>query len=252
MQFLAQVLIFSLVGVAVWGLSRVLRCNVALPDIPNAKKSSYGALGAVGISMAPAYLLMVRQRLLHGATSDYAPRFEHVSALWPQLLLVLIYVVPAGVFMIRNRESLRTTGISTRNLWQSLLIGAGLALLTFYFRPGGLMAKVQGIQARHGVALVFFAGVGFGEEFLFRGYLQNRLAAWLGRWPGWVAASVAMAIVHLPHRSLIQGMSFGVALVDTLALIPVSLLMGFVMLRTQNIVAPGLFHTFADWVNTLK
>jgi len=27
--------------------------------------------------------------------------------------------------------------------------------------------------------------------------------------------------------------------------------MGYVMLRTENVVAPGLFHTFANWVNPL-
>ena len=41
------------------------------------------------------------------------------------------------------------------------------------------------------------------------------------------------------------------AIAATSALLPVSLLMGFVMLRVGNVVAPGLFHTFANWANTL-
>jgi len=56
------------------------------------------------------------------------------------------------------------------------------------------------------------------------------------------------ALVHLPHRMLIGGMSFPDALAATLALIPVSLLMGFVMLRAGSVVSSGLFHTFANWV----
>jgi membrane protease YdiL (CAAX protease family) len=31
-------------------------------------------------------------------------------------------------------------------------------------------------------------------------------------------------------------------------LIPISLLLGFIMLRTDNIAAPAIYHTFADWV----
>jgi len=34
-------------------------------------------------------------------------------------------------------------------------------------------------------------------------------------------------------------------------LIPISLFLGYVMLRTENIVTPTLAHTFADWVGTL-
>ncbi|MDX9851718.1 MAG: hypothetical protein RBT01_14510 [Anaerolineaceae bacterium] len=41
------------------------------------------------------------------------------------------------------------------------------------------------------------------------------------------------------------------ALLSSAALIPISLFVGFVMLRTGNIVAPGLAHTFANWIDTL-
>jgi len=47
-------------------------------------------------------------------------------------------------------------------------------------------------------------------------------------------------------------MGFLEAFADSAALIPVSLLMGFIMLRTRNLIASGLFHTFANWVNQLK
>lgn len=98
---------------------------------------------------------------------------------------------------------------------------------------------------------MFYVFVGFGEDFLFRGYLQNRLIAWLATWQGWRLASVSMAFGHLPHRRLIEGMSLSGAFASSAAPAPVSLLIGFVMLQTGNLIAPGLFHTFVNWVNTL-
>jgi membrane protease YdiL (CAAX protease family) len=202
--------------------------------------------------MAIIDLLMLRQYRQHGPTPGSAPTFTQLTDLVPQIVVLAAYVVPAAIFMLISRERLASVGITTRSLWQAVLIGLGLALLTFYFQPGGFWAKIGKAHAQHAIAFVFYAFVGFGEEFLFRGYLQTRLVAWLGAWQGWVLASVSMALVHYPHRWLIEGQSAGAAAVSSLALVPVSLLMGFVMLRTGNIVAPGLFHTFANWVNTLR
>jgi membrane protease YdiL (CAAX protease family) len=93
--------------------------------------------------------------------------------------------------------------------------------------------------------------VGFAEEFAFRGYLQTRLVAWLGRWPGWVLASVLMALAHAVQRLTVGGMPPLDALSSSASLIPISLFLGYVMLRTENVVAPGLAPIFADWAGTL-
>lgn len=251
-QFIIQIVAFSLIGCVVWGLSRLLRCRSFDSGIAKPRKSSLEALAAVACSMLFIYLLMLRQRLRHGPTPGSEPRFEQFSDLIPQLVVLVVYFLPAGIFMFKAREPLRSAGITRVNLWASLLVGVALAVLTFYFQPGGLLAKLGRIELRHGIALVFYGCVGFGEEFLFRGYLQNRLIAWLGKWQGWVLASTTMAIVHLPHRFLIAGQSLGDSLIASCALIPVSLLMGFIMLCVRNVVAPGMFHTFANWVNKLN
>ena len=250
-QFIVQVVLFSVIGAAVWGLSRLLRCRPVDVAIAHPKKSALQALLAVAVSSLIIGLLILRQHLLHGPTGAAGPDIREAADLVPQLVLTIAYVLPAGLFMLKARERPRTAGFTTANLWQSLVIGMGLALLTFYFRPGGIAAKLGCIEPHHAVAFVFYGFVGFGEEFLFRGYLQNRLIRWLGRWRGWVLASVIMAVVHFPHRLMIEGLAVGDAAAASLALVPVSLLMGFVMLRTQNVVASGIFHTFANWVNVL-
>jgi membrane protease YdiL (CAAX protease family) len=157
--------------------------------------------------------------------------------------------VPAGIFVFQDKESLRSVGISRANLWQATVIGTGLAALTFCFQHCGHVAKLS--RLTQAIAMVYYSFVDFGEEFLFRGYLQTRLVAWSGMAHGWIFASVLMALVHFPDR-LMQGMGFFDSFVSCIHLIPVSLLMGFVMLQTGNLLASGLYHTFMNWVKVLS
>jgi membrane protease YdiL (CAAX protease family) len=111
------------------------------------------------------------------------------------------------------------------------------------------MGRVTDVLKGAGFAdlLIILTVASFVEEVFFRGYLQSRLVAWLGHYQGWILASVIMALVHLPPQVL-SGVSFPSALASSLGVIPASLLMGFVMLRTGNAIAPSIYHTFANWV----
>ncbi|HAU36725.1 MAG TPA: hypothetical protein DCX07_03280 [Phycisphaerales bacterium] len=206
------------------------------------------ALVSVTISMTIIVLLMIRQVLRHRISEA---KIDSFADLLPQFIVLVTYGLPAAIFLIKDKERLRSVGITTHNLWQASLIGFLLAGTTLVFGEGGPEGVLHKIQPQRLLSLVYFAFVGFGEEFLFRGYLQNRAVAWLGTWRGWLLASVVMAIVHFPHRLLFGRMTVLEATIASAALIPVSLLMGFVMLRTKNIVAPGLFHTFANWTSNL-
>ncbi len=117
---------------------------------------------------------------------------------------------------------------------------------------GGAPLLARGLTANQLWALPYFAVVGFGEEFLFRGYLQTRLVAWLGQWSGWLLASIVMAMMHIGQRVASMGLTSPEAVISSALLVPISLFMGYVMLRTGNIVAPGICHTFANWVGVLS
>jgi hypothetical protein len=49
--------------------------------------------------------------------------------------------------------------------------------------------------------VVIAAGAGFGEEVLFRGFLQVALTGWLPVWGALVAASVLFGLVHALTRA---------------------------------------------------
>jgi membrane protease YdiL (CAAX protease family) len=108
--------------------------------------------------------------------------------------------------------------------WQGVL--AGLAEVTALI---GLIAAFGGYSfgsfAVHGTLMVrwlllwavLFVVVGFGEEFLFRGYVQFTLGRGLGFWPAAILLSIVFGLLHLgnPGENWVGAVSvafFGLAM----------------------------------------
>ena len=94
--------------------------------------------------------------------------------------------------------------------------------------------------------------VGFGEETIWRGYIQTRLVAHSGTVKGLIVTSVLFAVLfHFP-KSYYE--SSGV-LLEALASASIrlfsGLLFGYTMLRSQNIVPSSIFHLFWNWSGLL-
>jgi len=248
-NFVSQIIMFSIIGSVVWGMSRLLHCRPFDPGIVKPKTSSLEALVAVTCSIF--ILSLLNKQLFAGGPLESGPSFENIGILIPSIIAFSIFLLPAGIFLIKAHEPLKSVGITKTNLWQSVLIGTGLALLTFYLQYDGLLAVLKVIKPRHGISFIYFALIGFEEELLFRGYLQTRLIAWLGKWQGWLLASVIMAIAHFPIRMVIENKDLGTAFINSCSLIPASIFFGFIMLRTKNVLAPAILHTFTGWVSTL-
>lgn len=241
---------FVLIGAVTVGLCRLLKLNPVRPKIENPKRSAVCALLAVSASMFVLTILTMHSASPKSVTTTgMDPTLRLLLYLAPQLILILVYCLPMALMLRLNRETLRSAGLTASNFWKVTIIGLFLAALTLI--ASGKGGTHSSYEHNHPVAaLVYCSLVGFGEEFLFRGYLQTRLVAWLGHYQGWILTSVAMALGHVPARVFIQGSDFPHALTSSLGLIPVSLLMGFIMLRTGSIIPSGIFHTFLGWVNT--
>lgn len=100
-------------------------------------------------------------------------------------------------------------------------------------------------------AFTYSLVVGLGEELMFRGLLQLRCSIWLGQIKGLILASTIMALMNIPGRIFAVGLDPLQALVSAASLIPFSLLMGYFMLRTRNILGSSILHTIANWISVL-
>jgi membrane protease YdiL (CAAX protease family) len=238
-------------GVFVYILTKVLKLRYHGWNFPNPGQAALPALGLV-IAWMILQILFVLVFIRSGAQPpEESPEVQYnFSRFLNQAMVYLILVGPALVLMRLRKEPLASAGVSRYNLGGALLVGLILAAASF-ISSNGMQALAQGLSRNQLWALPYFAAVGFGEEFLFRGYLQIRLVAWLGQLPGWLLTSIVMAMMHIGQRVAVQGLSSPEALLSSALLIPISLFMGFVMLRTGNIIAPGIAHTFANWVGAL-
>jgi membrane protease YdiL (CAAX protease family) len=240
-QHLIQLLIFTICGLAAFGLSKLLRCRLApfacAPTTGHAWRSlvpvAITVAGFVALGLwAPPGQQDVRSGLL-------------VLTFW-QGVGFLIYVLPAGWAMLRRREPLSSAGLRRHNLWQACVIGLVVgALWCAAGTPGHKLVRL--LQGGWSLSLVFLALFGFAEEFLYRGYLQIRLISQLGVWRGWPLVSLIFAASHFPHRLIYEGLHPGQAVIGTMLVLPIALALGFVMLRTQNILAPAIFHTIINF-----
>lgn len=246
-----QLLAFLVMGGLIYELTKLLRFKYRGWLIADARRSAWAALAT---SLIPLVILavigwaMMRQAARPAPDS---PVTHTVSSVISQLIGSLVLCGPAILVLRSRRETWDSVGITSHNLSRSLLIGGLLAAFSILTCSQCLRGMATDFNANHFWALLQFSVVGISEEFLFRGYLQSRLMAWLGQWRGWLLASVLMALVHISQRMVVGGLNPTAALISSASLIPISLFLGYILIRTENIVAPAIFHTFADWVGVL-
>lgn len=96
---------------------------------------------------------------------------------------------------------------------------------------------------------LIYLTVGFGEELAYRGLLQSRIVAWLGEKQGITFTSILFSVIHIPIWI------FNGAVKDLPQLFVVvffaflmSVFLGFIYNKTQNILGVSVIHGFTDMI----
>ncbi len=157
-------------------------------------------------------------------------------------------LLPVILICYFKHDSFKSVGITKVNLLKSILLGCSLVLffyltVHFFISPNGMHYSSYYITS----LLINYIIVGFFEEIIFRGYLQTRLTASLGKVKGLVLTAILFSLTHLSNGLILQHLNLNDALINSLALLPVSLLLGYIMLKAKNITAPAIFHAGLDW-----
>jgi membrane protease YdiL (CAAX protease family) len=212
------------------------------------------ALLSIALVLSIAVILTVFIFLLYqhaGGPIGTPTRFYPSSVLSEWILYGVLFIFPVFVVIRVRHQGLETVGITKKNAWFSMglssVLTLGLAVLVTPIIVNGRAAFTN--SAFYG--FLYFLAVGFGEELLFRGYLQVRCVSWLGAVKGLVLASLIMAFMHLPQRLFAVGLDSVQAIASATSLIPFSLAAGFLMLRTKNTLGPAVMHTILDWVSSI-
>jgi membrane protease YdiL (CAAX protease family) len=160
--------------------------------------------------------------------------------------------IPILALLRIRHQSFESVGLTKKNWRFSISLGLIFSLVWFGV---GFAFTPQSTQNLFTINVLlgslYFLAVGFGEELLFRGFLQTRFTAWLGNRKGLLSATLIMSFAHIPQRIFVQGMNPAEALLSCSLLLPASLLLGLVFLRTQNILGSAILHTTFDLIGII-
>ena len=121
----------------------------------------------------------------------------------------IVYVIILVTLVVEHRK-LSSLGIVSKGLARNLALGGVLGFVYYYtsmaassgvyyllfgrFLPFTIQSVIEALP----FIVMAFALAGFGEELLFRGYIQGRVSGAFGRDNGLVISSVLFGIWHLP------------------------------------------------------
>lgn len=194
-----------------------------------------------------AYLLIVWgfYRLLF----QFPEPFEEV------LVKPLVWLLPVAYFLRKERDSIRSIGITLENIFPtiyfSLALGIVFALegvLINYVKYGELSFGANIGRSGFAVALLLSFITAVSEELAFRGYLFTRLWKGLsGEWRANLVTSCAWVLIHFPIAFFDWRLA-PVALVTYLALVFIFAVgSAFLFARTKNIFSSVLLHVLWQW-----
>ncbi len=164
--------------------------------------------------------------------------------------MALLIVIPFALALLIRKQPLLSAGLSSRTWRAGLEMGLALALITV-FLMNKTFAIIKGLDSNQWLYLAAMLIAGLSEEFIFRGYIQLRLIGWLGQSWGWLITSALFSLWHIPQKVLIEGANLVQLGYSLLIFFALGLLLGWIMKKTGNILAPGIYHAVHNWVMVL-
>ncbi len=156
--------------------------------------------------------------------------------------LVLPVIIACRYF----RLTFTDVGLYSSYLLLSLIAGAIMLVLAIFVAPEVMVFLFGNVYVLSFRLFWIAALSGIFEEFLFRGYLQSRLCAWLGRWGGILLCSALFALFHIPARIYTGGLSVQNALYSIMILFPAGIMYSLFTLPFKNIYAAACLHAAAN------
>jgi len=251
LQFSISMVITASYFVLIWLVTKFYKPESLEVRFANSWKEAALAMGYVIVLFLIIAVVFFFMEQSAGGPVGTPRQFDVRRALLQWGVYAIISFIPISVIVKIRKQNFETIGVTRKNVKLSLGIGLILSLLlvSLSITPEQFLRRLFTLNTLY--AFIYFLAVGLGEELMFRGFLQLRCSIWLGEIKGLILASTIMALVHLPQRIFVVGLDPLQALGSAISLIPFSILMGFLMLRTRNISGPAVLHTIANWVSVL-
>jgi membrane protease YdiL (CAAX protease family) len=243
--YIKFIIIFILITIGIKIVTKIIIFNDVDYNIIDSKKSAKISLlvAVVEIIITTIYLIIIKSFFM------YASQIEGLILLTMNYLIQIFVVI--AVIKIR-KETLSSLGITKNNLLKSIITGILISLVYYILIRSLFKNKLMDITSlKSCILFINYTVVGFSEEIIFRGYLQGRLTSWLGTIKGLFITSIIFSFFHLPNRLIFGEASFLSAAMNCILLLPISMLLGYIFIKTKSIFTGSIFHTFNDWIQNV-
>lgn len=170
----------------------------------------------------------------------------------PVFLIIVISGLVFPLIWAKLTGGWASIGFKRKNLRQALLwgLGTGLTIMLYILIASGkerTLPSMLELQLAVGIPMWFLIVSPF-QEFFFRGWLQPRFREATGKWAGLVVTSICFTLWHLfppfdlPNPTSTLPMTSFDGILSAFGL---GMIWGYVLQRTDNIVAPWLSHALA-------
>jgi membrane protease YdiL (CAAX protease family) len=249
LQFLVSIGFMAVFFVVTWLITKFYKPEEVEIRFDAPWKEAVLAIEYVTIAfLALAIVFFLRERSI-GGPIGVPSQFDLRSAVLEWGIYAIVSLIPVSVIIKARRQGFKTVGVTKKNWRISIATGIVLSLLYLVISTIPTQFLTRLFTYNGFSALIYFLSVGFGEELLFRGFLLLRCSTWLGETRGLILASTIFAFVHLPQRIFALGLDPSQAIVSAIMLLPISLLLGYFMLRTRNVLGPALLHTVVNLIS---
>lgn len=191
--------------------------------------------------------------LFYTFTDPVFPEVERISPapvhdLNQALIVALLSLVPFFISLILRKQPIKSLGWNPPVFSGGLQMGFAIAVITIFLRSK-IMTILGGLSAESVLPLFVGLGIALAEETIFRGYIQLRLAWWLGPLPGIALTAALSTLWHLPiwitrlptnTVLILAGLTFLQALV-----------LGWIMRKAGHVAAPALYRAASIWMQFL-
>jgi len=245
------VLVLVVGVVVVYLLSRALKIRPKSIAIEGLRRETVAVLLVIVALLVARFALDTSGKFAVLPTSPLygppgGPPPAAVDVLW-YALVSAIYTVIVILAIKRTGQSLGSIGITGVDKWRNLILGLVLSAIYLGAYLGAWRRAFPGFSVSLVYTFIFSAIVGFSQEIVWRGYVQTRLTAKVGTIMGLVATALVFAFWHFPMTYFaFSGVGLE-ALAEILMKVPASLLLGYIMLKSQNIIPGSIFHLFWDF-----
>lgn len=166
-----------------------------------------------------------------------------------------IWLIPLFLLLRREKDSLSSIGVSTKNFFPTvyiaLILGTIFAIEAFvlnYLKYGQFVFEANIGESGFAFGLLITLATAISEELSFRGFIFTRL--WKGVGGEWMAnllTSAFWVLIHIPIAIFDWELPLGSLVIYLFLVFIYSLGSGFIFARTKNVTSSVLLHLLWQW-----